>query len=1119
MVLSAAGVLTTASVVVLTAIALSLLANVMILPVALKVTLLVLTGIVALYFFGRFAVSRLFDGSVDSVAVRLETRYPDLKGRLIAAIQFARMKKNPGYSADLIALTEKQAVERAGLVNFNEVLTFHPLLKTGRLFGIAALLAIIMIAALPGLFSYSYEVYSNPTTEIAPPLGYNVAAIPGSTEWVKYRDIEFGAAVFGDHIPKKVTIHHRMAGGSWQETDIDLSNPRAVKRFESELGDSLHVTMTLRQVTRSFDYYVEVGRERTDVQRVDVVDRPRVTGIKLSIFYPDYTELSPTVIDENNGSFSALVGSRVNMDIETNLPVEQAELIFADSSRQSLSISGKQASTGLVVNQSKSYHIRLQDHLGELNPDPIEYYITAVSDEYPSIEVLCPGFDVNLNDDMVLPLKVRIYDDFGFSSLVLKYFVVSHGNPSEEHVAVLHFSDRIKTEGDIDFAWDLEQLHLYPGDYVVYHFEVADNDRVSGPKITRSRQFVARLPSLDEIIADVEQESAQRINRVEQMYREGKELSDRLKSVARKIKAQDRDMRPADWQHQKELQSIADRNLDLVDKIEKAAREMEKTIDKMMESSLMSREVMEKLQQIQKLFEEVATPEMREAQRRLMEALKRMDPSELQKAMNDFEMSQEELLERLDRTLALLKRMQLEQKMEAMLRKAEQLVEEQKGMNEKTEASEKENLPSLAPSEDNLRSSLEELKQEVSEMMKMAEEAKMESSTEVQQFAGAIKKTEADKNMAGMSQALQQQQKTEAGEEGQEALSKLSEMLGQMQQQLQAMKGGDAEEMMRAMRMAIDDANYLSQQQEELLKEAAAVNPQSVMLREMASVQQDLAASCSGLKNRIAELGKQSPFVAAELQKLVSDAIHNMELATQGFDETRGSPAMRNQHEAMVNLNRAALRLMESLEQQKQCQKGGNCNKNLQKLQSLCNKQNQLNQQTKQCNNPRPGESSSAAQRETLQRLAGEQGAIRKSLEDLNAEFGKSRQILGRLDDIAGEMKEVEEALSEGDAGETTTQRQLRIYSRMLQAARSLQRKDYTEQRRATTAEGEPVYVPPSLPADLFDDRANLEDRLKEFLGDSYPEQYREQIRAYFKALLRLESGGPSQSQPAETSP
>jgi len=1104
LVLFIGGLLVTVAVVVSIAVLLSLVANVVVLPVWFKTSVLALAGIAALYVFGRYALGRLFGGKVEDVARQLEEHYPELKGRLIAAVQFAGTRPHVGFSQDLIALTEQQALSEAGDINFSEVITFHSVWRNGKLFLGSIVLAVGLLILFPGLFSYSYEVFSNVTTEVAPPLAYDVVAVPGSTEWVKYRDIKIGGAVIGLRLPERAYIHHRLAGGNWQKTRVDLE---AVMKVATEHGDSAGFAITLRQISRSFDFYVEAGRLKTEIQSINVVDRPRVTAIKLAVFYPEYTGLEPLTIDENNGSFSAVIGSRVNMKITANLPVTSAALVYEDSSSVPLAVEGRTGSVSLRIDRSQSYYVRLLDHLGELNPDPIEYYITAVPDEYPSVEVVRPGFDVNLGDEMILPLKGRIFDDYGFSSLVLKYTVVSQGRPSEENVAIINFSDRIRTEGEIEFNWDMETFNLYPGDYVAYHFEVADNDMISGPKISSSRQYIARLPSLEELIAQTESESKQRIVDNEQLLKTGKDLAERLKNAARKLDAQRKESRKTDWKHQKELESITGKNIELVEKIDEMANRMDASLERMQENTLMSREILEKMNEIQKLFSEVATQEMREAQKRLMDALKEMDRQQVMEAMKEFQLSQEEMLKRLERTLALLKKMQLEQKMEAMIRQAEQLAERQEDMNQKADSSEKQTLPQMSRDEDEIRNSLNDLKEQVNELQELMKEAKMASSPEAQKFAEAVKKTDADKNMQQMSEEMKGQNRESAVKEGEQALSKLTEMVGSMQEQLMAMQGDDSDQIKKAMRRAIEDANYLSQNEEELLREAAAIDPRSLALHEVAKSQQDVTAACSGLKNTISELGKQSPFVAAELQMLVDNAERNMELAMQELENKRGTTARRYQREAMVGLNKASIRLMESLEQQKQCDNPKNCNKGMAQLESLCNKQNDLNQQTKsQCNNPKDGMGKPGqSERKMLQRLAGEQGSIRKSMEQLAQEFGNSRQILGRLDDIAKDMKDIEEGLASGEVGDEVTQRQLKVLSRMLEASRSLQRRDFSEQRKADVSMDKPLYIPPSLSADLLNDKIQLEDRLRQFLGTGYPAQYEEQIKAYFRALLKAQ--------------
>jgi hypothetical protein len=967
----------------------------------------------------------------------------------------------------------------------------------------------VLLLIAPGFFGYAFEVYSHPTTRIAPPLGYRLTPAPGSTEWVKYRDLTIGGILQGDQFPDKASIHHRLAGGSWQKTEVNL---KQLTPITTAAGDSLNFGLTLRQADRSLDYYVQAGDLRTDVQRIDVVDRPRVTGISLSIFYPDYTGLPPLTIDENNGSFSAVVGSRVNMKIETNLPIQTAELVFEDSSRQPMSVEGRSAQASLRVEKSLGYYLELLDHLGEKNPDPIEYYVTAVPDQYPSVDVLRPGFDVNLSDEMVLPLKVRIFDDYGFTSLVMKYILISRGTASEENVAVLHFSDRIKTEGDIDFNWDMDALNMFPGDYVAYYFEVADNDRVSGPKIGRSRRFIARLPSLDEIIAQTEQESTKRITDVEDLVRSGKELSRKLKEAARKLDAQATSNQPLDWQQQKELETIAQQNSELTEQVDKLAEQMDQSLERIQENSLMSREIIEKLQEIQKLFEEVATPEMREAQRQLMESLKNMTPEQLQQAMKDFELSQEELLQRLERTLTLLKRMQVQAKMEAMIRKAEELVREQDEVNKQADAAKDEALPDLSQTEKDNLDALTGLKQDAQQLRELLKDAKMEQVSEAQQFTEAVEKTDADQNMEEMKQAMLNRQKAEASSQGKRAGSKLLAMLDQMRRMQMAMNQDNTEEIKRRMRRAIEHSADLSTDQEEQIRKAQQAAPGSVVILDQATGQQDLAQACAGLHRTIQQLGELSPFIAAELQGLVRAAVQNMEMATAELAEKRSIDAVRYQTEAMSGLNRATTRLMESLQQQNQCQNASNCNQSMAQMESLCNRQNQLNQASQgMCHNP--GEGGQPAQgpeaqafREGLKRLAGEQGAIRKSMEELEREFGGSRQILGRLSDIAKEMKTIEESLESGEVGPETAERQLRVYSRMLEASRSLQRKDFTEQRRATTATEQPVLVPQNLPASLLDERIEIEDRLRQFLGDNYPPQYEEQIKAYFRALLKAEA-------------
>jgi len=818
------------------------------------------------------------------------------------------------------------------------------------------------------------------------------------------------------------------------------------------------------------------------------------------LFYPKYTGLQPAVIDENDGNLSAVVGSRVTMQIQTNVLSESAEMIFSDSSASPFKIDGHTAEQAFRINQDRRYYISLIDKQGERNPDPIEYQITAVPDEYPVIEVKRPGRDVNLNDEMLIPLLIGISDDYGFSSLVLKYQIVTERGPGNENIAVLHFSDRIKTEGEVKFNWDVEPLELMPSYYIKYHFELADNDMISGPKVTTSREYIARLPSLDEIIAQTESEFGENVDRAEQFMQQHKELSERLKNIARKME-QDHNKTDSklNWQHQKELEEIAEKDAKLAEKLEKTADDIDKMIDKMQENRLASRELLEKLAEIQKLFQEVATPEMKEARLKLMEALKQMDQQKLKEAMKDFQQSQEDLMKRLERTITLLKKMKIENKVNAMTEKAREMAEKQEKVNEQTETSDSENLPKLADSEDKLKRDLDQLKKEAEELKKMVDEIPFLKTKEAKEFSESVKQCSAGENMEKMSDNLSQKQKDAAKTEGEKSLSKLMQLLDKMQQQQAGICNGGGSEAAKMMRDAIEDINYVSNSQEGLIDQASMIKGQSEALRDLAGEQMLIKEMMRSLSARIEDIGNESPFVAAELNNLMRNASSNMDLSIDKLSDKRGPEAMNFQKEAMYNLNRSAVRMLDAMEKQNNCNKGGSCDKPSQKMQSLCNKQNELNMQTQNtCNKPN-GMKPSA---EAMRRLAGEQGSIRKSLEELQKEFGSSREVLGRLDAIADDMKKVSEQMSEGVVGEETMQKQLKIYSRMLDATRTMQRKDFTDQRKAQSGEDVLRSSPPALTGSQLKGGLDIEDRLKKFMNESYPPEYEEHIKAYFKALM-----------------
>ena len=168
-----------------------------------------------------------------------------------------------------------------------------------------------------------------------------------------------------------------------------------------------------------------------------------------------------------------------------------------------------------------------------------------------------------------------------------------------------------------------------------------------------------------------------------------------------------------------------------------------------------------------------------------------------------------------------------------------------------------------------------------------------------------------------------------------------------------------------------------------------------------------------------------------------------------------------------------------------------------QKMNKLSQQQKQLNNKTaSSCNKPgnskpNPGE---------MGRLAAEQSAVRKSLGELQKEQGARKEILGRLDELDKEVEKVVEDLESGQVTEQTLQRQNKIHSRMLDFQRSMERQDFSEERKAESARDILRASPEQLKFESAS-RQSYQDRLQKYMNEGYPPEYEELIKEYFRSI------------------
>jgi hypothetical protein len=233
--------------------------------------------------------------------------------------------------------------------------------------------------------------------------------------------------------------------------------------------------------------------------------------------------------------------------------------------------------------------------------------------------------------------------------------------------------------------------------------------------------------------------------------------------------------------------------------------------------------------------------------------------------------------------------------------------------------------------------------------------------------------------------------------------------------------------------------------------------------------------------------------------KSIGKAMGQMNQAMNGLGQRNGSYAGQQQGEAMASLNKAATQVQESMNAMQQSAGNSGGMSLMQQLRQMAAQQQGINMQTKELGE---GKGLSQEQKEQVGRLAAQQEAVRKSLEQLNKESQGSedrRRIMGDLQKIADDMKEVVQNMEQQNINPNTIRQQERILSRLLDAQSSMRERDFEKRRKAITGTTPTRKSPAELQNQEQPDQ--LRRDLLKALEEGYSKDYQELIRKYYEML------------------
>ncbi len=902
-------------------------------------------------------------------------------------------------------------------------------LWTRRGMGFAAAFAVVLVLVVvlqPARTARVWAGVASPLATMVDPVLPPLVVTPGDVEVLRGTDVSVEVGAEGR---AQVLL-------AWQAQG-EVARSRSL---EVRGGVARHV---FQAVSAATEYRVvdEAGVE-TDTYRIVPIDPLFVSDLVIGVVYPPHTGIAP---DEYRGDPPPLrlpVGSMLSFEGLASRPLTSVELLDS-AGAQAVAFRVDETSFQGTWRPTRdgTYLWSFLDRGGspaEIQPQPLD--VLMVPDSTPLVAIPVPGRDTILPLSLQQPLILEARDDYGLRRVELvAYRVTAFG---ERHEPVVQGRDLGGTRAALARPLlDLRSWGLLPGDTVRYYARAVDNG--PGSQVGVSPEYVLRMPAAAELQREAEQTLEDVAQRIEELAAEAARQAEENRDQALEAEAQAR--REAgtepetDFEEREELQRALESQAEMTSQIDSLASELRTLEEIMEEAGQADPRLRAELEELQELLREMTGDELRERMEELAEALQEDQLTEANRSLEELAAEQEAFRERLEESLEQFRRAAVEQDFRATTSEAEELARQEQAL---ADAMREADQPELrARQQEELGQRAEQLEDRMERLQERLAELGEERAAEGVQRAQESSE-QAREQMQGAQDQAEQGQSQEAGDQAQEAAEQMQQAAQQLQDAQQQMAQQQMEQQVEAMRRTADDALSLARRQNELREEMRAASRD-----ELTQMRNQEASLMRGVQNMAENLQAATEGQNPELSAQLGRTMESIQETIEAMENQRGNnPTPAEQaEEAIGNLNQLALMAMAVAAQMGQQGQGQGGEEVGQQLEQLAQQQGELMNQTGQLMPMQLGEQAMSLQ---IQQLSEGQNSVAGDLGELADEPG-SEQSLGDLRELAREAELLAQELAQGRLTPEMLRRQERLFHRLLDAGRSLEREEMSEERES----------------------------------------------------------------------
>ncbi|HMQ08605.1 MAG TPA: DUF4175 domain-containing protein [Saprospiraceae bacterium] len=870
-----------------------------------------------------------------------------------------------------------------------------------------------------------------------------------------------------------------------------------INNFQYKLQKSApgKFTYTFKNVQKDTPFRLSAGKVISKPYSLEVLSKPHLNNMQVELRYPAYVGRKNENLS-NTGDLVVPEGTRIAWNIDAK-HTDELSFSFSGESMQPANRQGLgQYYFNKMMTKNEGYKIYYSNnHLAY--PDSVAYSVSVIKDQYPVITI--EAITDSLDNRLVYFIGAAS-DDYGIKEITFHLNITGENGMEKKksNEAVLTPS---ATAAQFNHILDIEDLMLKPGDKLTYYFEVWDNDAINGSKSSRSAIMMHTKPTFEEF-RELEQMNEEKIKEeLLKSIEETRKLKEELQKLREKLLQQ----QDVNWQDKKELEKLLERQKEIQEKLNSARDKFDENLNNQKEFNPLTEDLLQKQDKINELFDKVMDKEMQELMDKIQELMQELKKDDLLKMLGELE--QKEQLQQMDmnRLMNLYKQLEMEKEITEQAKALEKLADRQEELSDQTKDAEGKN-EELISKQEKLNEEFDKISQKMEELQKKNEELSPPKGMDPNMEE---RMNDIGKDMEDSKEKMQKEKNKDASKNQKNAAQKMRSAASNMMEQMQSGEMEQVEEDIRALRQLLENLIDVSFSQEDLtlqLRSTVANTPEYVKLIQD---QFKLKGDFKLIEDSLYALSLRRPEIETYVTDKTLEIKHFVDKSIGELEERFVPEAMESQRNTMKNVNDLALMLSESLQNMQMqmasmmpgnqmCTNPGGAgdtgNVPVDKItEGQQGMEGDLQQMKERMQN---GEGNSA---QDYAKAAARQAALRRALEDLQRlrqEEGKGGQ---EFQDIIDQMDKMEIDLVNKKLDNETMMRQQDIITRLLEAEKADQQREWDEKRKAEQAKEKRREFPPSLQDYLKQREAEIE-MYKTISPDLKP-NYKILVNEYHKAL------------------